>query len=296
MPVLAVLSLLLAAPAEAPRAVAERVHVEVRRIMEANGGRALFSEIYNAPALPEAEREYASRLYEVFFALPAQLASETRATGKPPTRGEIAANFGLGVEAVDLLLEVAVKDPRMPKLLQRDPASGEVASLDLAAVDDFVAKKGALVQVAGWAGRPFPEFSLTALDGSPLTTAALRGQPALIFLWLTRCPVCRRVTPDVVALDRRYRGRGLRVVGLCADDALGLGVSADERAAWIRDQGIEYPVAVLDGRSRAALGNQNIFPAMFLVGADGKVVELLINAHDPAVLEAKLKPLLGPAS
>jgi thiol-disulfide isomerase/thioredoxin len=279
-----------------PQGVADRVHAEARRIMGANGGRALFSEIYNAPEVPAAEREYAARLYEVFFALPSHLASEKRRSGRIPSKAEIAANFGLGPDAVDLLLEVAVRDPRLPKLLQRDPASGEVASLDLLVIDDFVAKKGTSVQVSGWAGRPLPDFSLTALDGSPVIAASLRGHPTLIFLWLTRCPVCRRITPEVVELDQRYRERGLRVVGLCADDTLGLGVPAEERAAWIKEQGIGYTIALLDGPSRAALGNQNIFPAMFLVAADGKVAELVINYHDLPSLEALLKPLLAPAS
>jgi peroxiredoxin len=297
MPVFVALCLLLGpGPGEASKGAAGRVHAEVRRIMNANGGRALFSEIYNAEATPDAEREYASRLYEVFFALPAHLASEKRASGKPPTRAEIAANFGLVLEAVDLLLDVAVSDPRMPKLLERDAGTGEIRWLDLAAIDEFVARKGASVQLTGWAGKPLPEFSLTTLDGAPLRSSDLRGQPALVFLWLTRCPICRRITPDVVELDRRYRARGLRIVGLCADASLGLDVPAAERAAWIQEQAIRYPVAMLDGPARAALGNQNIFPALFLVGADGRVAKLVLNYHDLDALETLLKPLLAPAS
>lgn len=295
MPLLALLCLLLGPdPGETRTGVMDKVHAEVRRIMNANGGRALFSEIYNAEATPEAEREYASRLYEVFFALPAHLASEKRASGKPPLRAEIAANFGLAPEAVDLLLDVAVNDPRMPKLLEREPGSGEIRTLDLGAIDEFVARKGASVQLAGWVGKPLPDFTLTTLDGGALLSSDLRGRPALVFLWLTRCPICRRITPSVVELDRRYRDRGLRIVGLCADASLGLEVPAPERAQWIQEQAIRYPVAMLDGPARAALGNQNIFPAMFLVGADGKVARLVLNDHDLAALDALVKPLLGP--
>jgi len=41
----------------------------------------------------------------------------------------------------------------------------------------------------------------------------LEGKPALVYVWLTRCPVCRRVTPSVVELDRRFGPRGLKIVG-----------------------------------------------------------------------------------
>lgn len=271
---------------------AARVHQEVRAIMAAHEGRALFSELYNREDLPAAEREYAARLYEVFFALPAYLAAEQRAEGRPPRLDEIAGNFGLPREAAALLVEIAVTDPRLPSLLRRDGASGEIVTLDLAALDAFAAQKGASVAVSGWAGRPLPDLALTGLDGEPLGSAALAGRPALVFLWLTRCPVCRRVTPDVVALDRRFRERGLRVVGLCADEALGLDVPDAERRAWLGEQGVEYRNALLDAGARTALGNQNIFPAFFLVRADGVVERLLINAQEPEALAALVEGLL----
>lgn len=272
--------------------IGDRVHDEVRAIMAAHEGRALFSELYNDEDLPGAARGYAARLYEVFFALPAFLAGEQRAKGRPPRLEEIADNFGLPAGAAELLVEIAVTDPRLPELLTRDEASGEIADLELAALDAFAARKGTSVAVAGWAGRPFPDLALTALDGEPLGAAAFAGRPALVFLWLTRCPVCRRVTPDVVALDRRYRERGLRVVGLCADEALGLDVPGAERRAWLEEQGVEYRNALLDAEVRAALGNQNIFPAFFLVGADGVVRRLLINAQEPEALAGLVEGLL----
>ncbi len=272
---------------------AERTHDAVREIMVAHEGRAVFSDLHNRPDIPTAEREYAARLYEVFFALPAYLAGEQRASGHAPRAAEIADNFGLPTGAVELLLEIAVSDPRLPKLLTRDPKSGEIASLDLAELDAFAEKKGTSVKVAGWAGEQLPDFALKALDGRPLRSADLKGDPALVFLWLTRCPVCRRVTPDVVALDRLYRARGLNVVGLCADDVLGLDVSPAERKAWLEDQDVSYPNAVLDKDARAALGNQNIFPAFFLVAANGTVSRLVINEQDLATLKMLVEGLLG---
>ena len=290
MTVVALVALNLAVmPSDA--AVAESVHGAVRQIMTANEGHALFSELYNDREITEPQREYAARLYEVFFALPGHLAAERRRTDRPARRQELADNFGLSREAVDLLLEIAVSDPRLPKLLTLE-ADGEIASLDLAAIDAFVEQKGGTVRVAGWEGRPLPELSLTALDGEPLGSADLMGRPSLVFLWLTRCPICRRVTPLVAELDRRYRDRGLQVVGLCADVTLGLGVTEDERREWLEEQQIEYRNAVLDAEARAALGNQNIFPAFFLVDAAGIVRRLVINEQDEATFEALLEELL----
>jgi thiol-disulfide isomerase/thioredoxin len=228
-------------------AVQSRVHLEVRAMMKAREGRVLFTDLWNGDALGAAEKEYAARLYEVFFVLPGHVQRELGATGAPPTRAAIAANFGLSIEGVDLLLAVMTGEPRMPKLFRLDPATREIVDV--------------------------------------------KGQPALVWVWLTRCPVCRRVTPSMVELDRRLGPKGLRIAGLNSDGVLGLNVPETERDAWIREQGIRYPNAALDPKTRAAFA-QNIFPAFFLVGRDGRVRKLVLNERSLDELEQLARPLL----
>jgi len=271
--------------------VQQRVHAEVREMMRTREGRVVFTDLWNGDRLNAAEREYAARLYEVFFALPALVRGELRSQGRPPSLAAIAADYGLAPEAVDLLLSVMTTEPRMPKLFRRDPQSGEIVDVDVSALDAFVKSRGSEVRVSGWKGRPLPEFSLPAVFGGTLSSAELQGKPTLVFLWLTRCPICRRVTPSVVALDRRFGPRGLKVVGLNADDVLGLNVAEAERESWLRENGAGYANARLDAATRSALG-QNIFPAFFLVGRDGRIRELVLNERSLGELEALVKPLL----
>jgi hypothetical protein len=272
-------------------AVPARVHQEVRAMMKAREGRVLFTDLWNGDALSAPEKDYAARLYEVFFSLPGHLQGELRATRTPPTRAAIAANFGLTVEAVDLLLAVMTGEPRMPKLFRLHPATSEIVDVDEAQLAAFVETRGSPVRVSGWQGQPLPEFALSALGGGTVASAGLKGTPALVWVWLTRCPVCRRVTPSLVELDRRLGPKGLRIVGLNSDAVLGLNVPDAERDAWIREQGIRYPNAALDAKTRAAFG-QNIFPAFFLVGRDGRVRQLVLNERSLGELEKLAQPLL----
>ncbi len=64
---------------------------------------------------------------------------------------------------------------------------------------------------------PAPDFKLTALDGKPLTLAALQGKVVLLNFWATWCGPCRAEIPDLVALQDRYKGR-LQIIGLNVDD------------------------------------------------------------------------------
>ena len=103
----------------------------------------------------------------------------------------------------------------------------------------------------------------------------LGGYPASLFL----------------ELDRRLGPKGLRIVGLNSDGVLGLNVAEAERDAWIREQGIRYPNAALDPKTRAAFA-QNIFPAFFLVGRDGRIQKLVLNERSLDELEKLALPLL----
>jgi hypothetical protein len=72
---------------------------------------------------------------------------------------------------------------------------------------------------------------------------------------------------------------------------LGLPVPESERETWLRDQGVRYANASLDAATRSAFG-QNIFPAFFLVGRDGRVRELVLNERSLEELAALVEPLL----
>ena len=260
------------------------VHELVRKVITEEGGRVDFSELHNDDELTPEQIAYLDRLYEVFFALPAYLQSELRATGAIPTVEDIAADYRIHSDGVRLLLEVMTSEPRMPDLLQLEDTSGEIATIDEEEIDAFVAKRGSAVKVAGWVGEPVPAFEVVTLDGETLTNEDLVGRKTLIFFWQTRCPICRRITPSMVALYQKYEGE-LEILGLNVDDVLQSKVSDRERRQFIAERGIEYPVAMLDEETRAAFGNINVFPAMFWVRADGTIGELLLNYQDYQTLE-----------
>lgn len=263
-----------------PSQVETRVHQRVEEMMKEEDGSVVFSDLHNSKELSADERDYLDRLYETFFALPAYFQSESRAGAGIPTINEIARDYRIHPSAVRLLLTVMTSDSRMPTLITLDEASGEIASTDMEKIDKFVETKGSEVKVSGWIGKPVPAFEVTTLEGETITEKDLVGKNALIFFWLTRCPVCQRITPNMVELYEKYAGSDFEILGLNVDVALGLHVSDEERAQFIAERGIEYPVAILNADTRAAFGNVNIFPAMFWVKSDGTIGELLFNYQD----------------
>jgi thiol-disulfide isomerase/thioredoxin len=276
----------------AQSAVETRVLQQVQRIYERDG-RVTFSELYNSDEFSGEERAFLGRLYEIFFAIPAFLRAEQTATGTIPSRVDVARSFGIGPEAVELLLRVMESDRRVPPLFTRDPDSREMTSLNIENLDRFIAARGADVRMTQWEGKPLPSFSLSTLSGETLAESDLRGKATLLYFWFTGCPPCVRIAPILSRLAERYGPRGLHIVGVNADDILGLDTSDESRLEYLRGQGLEFVNVNLDEDVRDRFGNINVYPTLFFVSADGTIFRHLVNFQPEERLVAVIEELLG---
>jgi thiol-disulfide isomerase/thioredoxin len=133
---------------------------------------------------------------------------------------------------------------------------------------------------------PAPEFKLTALDGKPLTIAALQGKVVFLNFWATWCGPCRAEIPDLIALQDRYKGR-LQIIGLNVDDE-----EADIQQ-YVAETGINYPVAMTSNDVRIQFGGIPALPTSFVLDTEGRVVQKHVGLWNPAVYETEIRALLG---
>ncbi len=59
-----------------------------------------------------------------------------------------------------------------------------------------------------------PDFQATAVDGSVVSMAALKGQPIWLTIGATWCPDCRAEAPDLQATYAKFKPQGLAVLGI----------------------------------------------------------------------------------
>ena len=74
----------------------------------------------------------------------------------------------------------------------------------------------ALTQAA--APSVIPDITLTTLSGAPLHVADLKGNVVLLDFWASWCIPCRKSFPEVDALHRELKPRGLEVVAVNVDE------------------------------------------------------------------------------
>jgi thiol-disulfide isomerase/thioredoxin len=134
---------------------------------------------------------------------------------------------------------------------------------------------------------PAPEFKLKALDGKDLALEASHGKVILLNFWATWCGPCREEIPELIALQSRYKDR-LQIIGLVVDDD-----DEKEIRSVVASEGINYPVALADSDTRFAYGGIAALPTVFVINAEGRVVQKHVGLFNPALYETEVRALLG---
>jgi thiol-disulfide isomerase/thioredoxin len=134
---------------------------------------------------------------------------------------------------------------------------------------------------------PAPEFSLTGLDGRPVTLAGSRGKVILLNFWATWCGPCRAEIPDLVELQNKYKDR-LQILGLVVDDD-----DSDAIKEFTEKFSINYPVAIATNEIRLEYGGIAALPTSFVLDAEGRIVQKHEGLRDPVLYETEIRSLLG---
>ena len=112
-----------------------------------------------------------------------------------------------------------------------------------------------------------PEFTLKRLDGQgDMSLASLRGKAVVVNFWASWCRPCRDEAPLLDETYRKYRRRGLVIVGVAVRD-----FSEDSRR-FARRYGMTYPIVKADGnRIERDYGITGV-PETFFVDREGNLV------------------------
>ena len=110
-----------------------------------------------------------------------------------------------------------------------------------------------------------PELDMTTQAGV-VKLSSLRGKVVLIDAWATWCPACRESMPFLETLHKRYKSKGLVIIGLAMQqDPLKL------VAAWAKEMGITYTIGQLHDMQQYAPYNPGSLPNMVLVDRSGRL-------------------------
>ncbi len=137
---------------------------------------------------------------------------------------------------------------------------------------------------------PFP-FGFRLPDARKKLVASddLKGKVVVVNFWASWSPPCRREAPLLAELDRKYRAKGLEIVGLNdeKDDAV--------TGPFLAEFPSPYPQLQADEATKKRLPHWDGYPTTILLDRKGQV-RLLVEGFGPAdgpMIEQAVTILLG---
>jgi len=131
----------------------------------------------------------------------------------------------------------------------------------------------------------FPDAS-----GRPHRLNEWLGRPVLFNFWATWCIPCREEIPLLVDFHKKYAGKGVEVVGICADQAL-------KMLEFAKAYRMEYPLLVADADVFTLLrriGNPSGgLPYSVFMDQKGLIIHTRLGTLSTGELERVMVPMLG---
>jgi len=147
-------------------------------------------------------------------------------------------------------------------------------------VQHFIHQMAAVKPIS--VGHKAPEFTITGLDGKPVSLADYKGKYVMIDFWASWCGPCRAENPNVVKQYNAFKGKGFNILGVSLDVEKKDWQKAinDDKLAWAHGSDLKR----FDGPTER-LYHIEAIPSNFIIDPQGVIVAKNITG---AALEAFL--------
>jgi len=137
-------------------------------------------------------------------------------------------------------------------------------------------------------GKPMPALTVTDWVNGQVKPEDTKGKVVIVDFYATWCGPCMAAIPHNNELLKKYKEKGLVIVGVCTSNR---GQEKMEQNA--KDKGIEYPIAKDPGQKSAKAWAVHYFPTYAIVDRKGVV---RVVGLQPDHVESVVKKLLDEKS
>jgi thiol-disulfide isomerase/thioredoxin len=141
---------------------------------------------------------------------------------------------------------------------------------------------------AGEIGSRLPDFSVTDLEGRPVSSSELRGKVVLVDFWATWCQPCKKEMPGYQKLLDRYGSRGFVAIGFKFETMPDI----EDPVQFAKGIGVRYPLAVATDDLKLKFGGIEGLPTTMLYDREGILRWKIVGFEYTDNVESALKSLL----
>lgn len=116
----------------------------------------------------------------------------------------------------------------------------------------------------------------------------------LVNAWATWCQPCVEEFPDIMALHKKYKDQGLKIIFISAD----FENQTDNVLAFLKEQGVDFPTYLKSGKDMAFINTidpnwSGALPATWIFDSSGKKRHYWEGKASHKTIEAKLRDVLN---
>ena len=147
---------------------------------------------------------------------------------------------------------------------------------------------------------PAKEFNVKApeiiseqwLNSPPLNWNKLKNKVVLVEFWTFDCYNCKNVEPYVKSWYKKFKNKGLEIIAVHTPE-FDHEKKLDNVKEYIKDHGINYPVAIDNNFNIWRSYSNRYWPAMYLVDKQGVIRYRFIGEGNYTLIENTLQKLLA---
>ena len=127
-------------------------------------------------------------------------------------------------------------------------------------------------------GVTVPDFTLTDINGDPVTLSQIQKEKTLLVFWASWCPHCNEMIPQIKNWKKQHNKQDLEIIAISLDS------SESEWQNKVTELEIEswYNLSDLEGWDGEVATEYNVYatPTLIEIGKDKKIISLPVSADN----------------
>ncbi len=134
-----------------------------------------------------------------------------------------------------------------------------------------------------------PDFEWHNNSGIAENFQSFHRKLTIINFWATWCGPCKKELPDLIAINKEFAERGVRVIGISTDRGSNVVAEVSE---FINKNDVNYTIVIDNDELSEAFGNIRGLPTTFFVNEEGKIVESFMGLRTKEFFVEKINSFL----